>query len=173
MSGIHYLAYGSNLHPLRLLARAPSSRVIGVVPLPGRCVSFHKRSNDGSGKCNLPESSYADVSYGVIYELSIADKKNLDIAEGLGRGYDEALLSVSLNDATYRPIVYIAASSHIDAALQPYHWYKAFVLAGARHHNLPDDYIRSIESQPSVPDPDAGRNAENLALLARMLKFHG
>jgi len=171
MSQIHYLAYGSNLHPLRLLERAPSSRVIGVVPLPGRRVSFDKRSNDGSGKCNLPESSHAGVCYGVIYELALTDKKSLDRVEGLGHGYDEALLSVSLNNRTYRPSAYIAVSSHVDTTLRPYHWYKEFVLAGARHHNLPDDYIHSIESQPSVADPDAGRNADNFALLARMLKY--
>ena len=51
LSIIHYLAYGSNLHPLRLTLRVPSARVIGVVEMPGYMLEFHKRSIDGSGKC--------------------------------------------------------------------------------------------------------------------------
>jgi hypothetical protein len=147
--------------------------VIGVVPIPGRNIRFHKRSTDGSGKCNLPETSPSDMSYGVIYEFSATDKKHLDVTEGLGYGYNEILIHVSLNNFTYKALAYIASVSHIDATLQPYHWYKEFVLAGARHHNLPDDYIHNIESKPSVPDPDAARDAKNMALLALMLKCDG
>lgn len=171
MSYLHYLAYGSNLNPLRLLERVPSSRFIAVVPMPGRSVAFHKRSTDGSGKCNLVESSHAAQAYGVIYEFFVKDKAGLDAAEGLGHGYGEALLSFVLNKITYQPYAYVASDSYIDPALKPYHWYKALVLSGARYHNLPEEYVAELESVQSIPDPDYSRNARHEALLARMAEF--
>lgn len=51
MTTVHYLAYGSNLHPLRLTARVSSARPLGTVPMPGYKIAFHKRSIDHSGKC--------------------------------------------------------------------------------------------------------------------------
>ena len=46
------LAYGSNLHPFRLAQRRiRSARPIGVVPMQGKRLAFHKKSGDGSGKC--------------------------------------------------------------------------------------------------------------------------
>ena len=45
------LAYGSNLHPFRLTHRVPSAKLLGVVSVPGKRLAFHKRSDDGSGKC--------------------------------------------------------------------------------------------------------------------------
>lgn len=173
MNEIHYLAYGSNLHPRRLLERTPSAHVIGVVQIPGLKLSFHKRSTDGSGKCDLHASSPDSLSYGVIYALSPTDKKILDEAEGLGRGYHETTRSLSCNNISYQCYPYVAAHTHVDATLRPYHWYKAFVLAGARHHNLPKAYIDEIESVDSMPDPDSSRDAGNRALLARMLIFNG
>ncbi len=173
MSRIHYLAYGSNLHPQRLLERTPSARVIGVVQIPGLQLAFHKRSTDGSDKCDLLESSTGALSYGVLYALSRADKGILDDVEGLGRGYHETSLRLSCNNHTYQAYAYVATHTHIDAALRPYHWYKAFVLAGARHHNLPQTYVDGIESVQSIPDPDMSRDASNMALLARMLSFKG
>ncbi len=173
MSQIHYLAYGSNLHPQRLLERTPSAYVIGVVQIPGLKLAFHKLSTDGSGKCDLFESSPDSLSYGVLYALSPADKTILDEVEGLGRGYHETSLRLSCNNISYQPYAYLAAHTHVDAALRPYHWYKAFVLTGARHHNLPKSYIDEIESVDSMPDPDTSRDASNMALLARMLSFNG
>jgi gamma-glutamylcyclotransferase len=55
MAPLYYLAYGSNLHPLRLMQRVSSAKVEDVIELPGRQGNFHKRSPDGSGKCNLTD----------------------------------------------------------------------------------------------------------------------
>lgn len=47
----HCLAYGSNLHPLRLRKRVSTANLIGIVEMQGYQLAFHKRSTDESGKC--------------------------------------------------------------------------------------------------------------------------
>jgi len=151
---LYYLAYGSNLHPQRLADRVPSARFLDVVEMPGRCLAFHKRSNDGSGKCLFyTEQGEEQMMYGALYDFDAADKARLDKAEGLGQGYEEKLMQFSLKGTTYTPYAYTVQHSHIDAKLVPYEWYKRFVLAGARHHNLPMKYVQQIEAVLAKPDP--------------------
>lgn len=172
MTTLHYLAYGSNLHPLRLMERTPSARVLGVVELPGRVVKFHKRSNtDASAKCDLVTLPGAGESYAVLYELSAAHKPLLDAVEGLGHGYREARADVELQGVSYRPFLYIAEESHIAPSLRPHHWYKAMVVAGARYHGFPDDYVEALEAVESAEDPDSRRADLHAALLDRMASY--
>lgn len=170
---IHYLAYGSNLHPFRLTQRVPSAKPIGVVPMPGKHLAFHKRSQDRSGKCLFYEPGGAhDIMYGVVYEFDSADKGTLDALEGLGKGYNEELVAFPLNGETYRAYVYVASFTHIDASLAPYDWYKEMVLLGARYHRLPPEYIGKIEAVASVPDADPKRAAKNETILVSMRRMN-
>jgi len=169
MPNVFYLAYGSNLHPLRLTARVPSARKVGMVEMPGYLLAFHKRSIDGSGKCLIyTEQSQPYTMYGVLYEFDSREKADLDKAEGKGNGYSEQLVQFPLNGQTYTPYVYIAQSTHIDPNILPYHWYKNLVLAGARFNDFPAKYVASIEAMPSVADPDTKRVQENENLLKKM-----
>jgi hypothetical protein len=53
---------------------------------------------------------------------------------------------------------YIADASFIDDGLQPYSWYKDFVLAGAEDHQLPPEYIGSrIRAVHAIGDPNPQR----------------
>ena len=45
--------------------------------------------------------------------------------------------------------------------LAPYHWYRDYVLFGAREHGLPAPYVDAIARVPSVDDPDPARHDEN------------
>ena len=49
--------------------------------------------------------------------------------------------------------------------LLPYHWYKAFVVAGAEEHGLPKEYIAKIRKVISQTDSDDKRRLENEAIL--------
>lgn len=169
MNTLHYLAYGSNLHPQRLAARVPSARPLGVVPLPGHRLGFHKRGRDLSGKCLFYRTQDpADVVYGVLYAIAAGEKGRLDLAEGAGRGYDEERLDLSVGGRRYASFLYAAGASHIDASLAPYHWYKRMVVAGARHHRLPTAYVAALEAVRSVEDADHVRAQQHETLLARM-----
>jgi gamma-glutamylcyclotransferase len=169
MPNVFYLAYGSNLHPLRLAARVPSARVVGVVEMPNYQLAFHKRSIDGSGKCLIyAEQGQHQKIYGVLYEFDCQEKAALDKAEGKGSGYCEQFIKISLNGETYTPYVYVAQATHIDLNFIPYHWYKDLVLAGARYHDFPVEYIASIEATLSKPDNNEKRKQENEKLLMEM-----
>ena len=162
---LHYLAYGSNLHPLRLADRVPSARFVDVVALPGFTLAFHKRGADGSGKCLLKPDRAGAVAHGALYEIDAADKSTLDRHEGLGYGYAEEVIRVTAGGRTYAPCVYMAQPGHVDVTLVPYCWYRRLVIAGARHHGFPADYVLGIEATPFRADTCAERVTQNELLL--------
>lgn len=163
---LYYLAYGSNLHPLRLKLRTPSSEVVGVSELLGYGLRFNKHGRDGSGKCNVLQTNNPGESViGVVYRMLAEEKPLLDQAEGLGRGYDLSAAEIAVSDVSYEAFFYVAQPAHINDALQPYTWYKQLVLDGARVHGLPDFYIDAIAKVAAVADPDAARHARHEAIL--------
>lgn len=149
---MHYAAYGSNLHPLRLSDRISSAQLITVRYLSNWSLHFHKRSQDESGKCSI--LSGGDGVHVAIFEIGAKDKLILDKIEGVGAGYSEISLCIpGIGDC----VSYVAEDSHIDNSLQPYDWYKELVLIGARFHRFPDDYLKRIESIQALHDPDPRR----------------
>ena len=162
-----YLAYGSNLHPLRLTARVPSSRVVDVVEIRGHSLAFHKRGADRSGKCLLyPGQGGEEVAYGVMYEFDARERVVLDRIEG--DGYRGERVSVTADGEPCAPYLYMAQETHIDPALLPLQWYKEMVLAGAYYHDLPAGYTAQIEATPARADPVPDRARRNEALLRQM-----
>jgi gamma-glutamylcyclotransferase len=162
----HYFAFGSNMLTRRLTAveRAPSAVVVGTGYIAGRRLTFDKSSQDGSGKCDAElTGDEADRVYGVIFEISRSENAALDIAEGLGKGYEVETIEVVTPESTIFAQTYIATKKDTD--LKPYHWYKALTLAGAIEHGLPSDYVESIQTSESVEDPSASRRERNRALL--------
>lgn len=165
-----YLAYGSNLHPTRLRERVPSAALHGPAVLVGHVLRFHKRGRDRSGKCDAYATGRtADVVHGALYRLAPADVETLHDIEGVGRGYDLHAVRVRAGNATLDAFTYRANAAWIDDALAPWDWYKTLVVAGARRHGFPEDYVRAIDAVASVADPDAARAAAHAGLLARVL----
>jgi hypothetical protein len=92
--------------------------------------------------------------WGVIFEIDPAEKGLLDLVEGLGHGYTSTEITVIDSNGTgHRSFLYMAQESHINPDLNPYSWYKRFVVDGARQHGLPADYVRQIECFESIEDP--------------------
>lgn len=166
---MHYLAYGSNLHPLRLALRVPNSRLVGTVQLDGCRLTFHKRSTDESAKCNLDFTGNPDhVAHAAVYEIPDSEVHRLDTAEGLGAGYFKQQMTVTVNGESLLVFVYLASRSHLVENLEPYHWYKGFVLAGARKHLFPTAYLQRIDAVASKPDPKESRRIEMGNLLVQL-----
>lgn len=125
---------------------------------------WHKISTDGSGKCDILATGIAtDFVWGVLFEITLSDKPALDRAEGLGNGYGQKTVEIVTPSGSVNAIAYSATS--IDPSLTPYTWYKSFVVAGAREHQIPTFYLTELESVLAVPDPDQSRQARNEALL--------
>jgi len=151
-----YAAYGSNLHPLRLTERISSAQLVTTSFLPDWSLHFHKRSKDGSGKCNI--LSGGDGIHIAIFDISTEDKLALDKIEGLGLGYSQTQLDVPGIGGCAS---YVAEQSHIDNSLDPYDWYRELVLLGAQAHGFPEDYLNRIRSLQARKDPDPNRSIEN------------
>lgn len=162
---LHYFAYGSNLHPERMRRRVPSAQPLGCAVLTGHLLRFHKHSlKDDSGKCDAHYTGRVqDRVYGAVYSLAAAEKAALDAVEGPGY---EVAERVVIQGGTQRPVfLYRARPEAVVADLAPYDWYHALVVAGARHHGLPEPYIARIDAIAARPDPDATRAAQARALL--------
>jgi len=163
-----YLAYGSNLHPLRLTARVPSARLVGVVPIDGARVSYTKRGMDGSGKCTLDLAAAGNQAWGAVYELRASEQVRLDQFEGRGRGYEIERLKVHLPDGPVDVFTYVAAATHVMSGLRPFGWYRDLVVAGARYHAYASEYIAALENVSTDVDPDPERRALHERLLAEL-----
>jgi len=158
-----YFAYGSNMSSRRLRGRVPSAKAIRIGYIQGYRLTFDKVSADGSGKCDAEETGNPqDRIFGVIYEIPAEEKGALDEAEGLGHGYEERTVTVFTDSGEQAAVTYYATNK--DKQLRPYGWYKAHVLAGAREHGLPKDYIAKIEQVEVLDDPDKERVERELAI---------
>ena len=166
---MRYAAYGSNLHPGRLGLRLASAQLLGTAFLPDWSLRFHKLSVDTSGKCSIRQGS-SGVHF-AVYDISDADKENLDRIEGVGSGYD--VITLDIPDFG-RCFSYSASKTHIDETLDPYDWYQALVLVGARALGFPPDYVKGIAAVPACRDPNDARHREmwNLVDSIEMQRLH-
>jgi hypothetical protein len=162
-----YFAYGSNMLTARLRARVPSCKPLGGASLPGHELRFHKRSKDGSGKCNALRLDGATGVMGVLFGFDASDRAGLDRAEGRGAGYDDTEVTVlDAYGGILNVLTYLAGPDYIDDRLKPYSWYRELVIKGAREHGLPQDYVAAwIETVKAIKDPDRVRDANERAVL--------
>ena len=162
---LHYFAYGSNLHPVRLTRRVPSARLTGVATLPEHTLRFHKRGKDNSGKCDaFFTGEPGHHVLGAVFEIAAGEKPILDEYEG--SGYEVKSLMVRGAQGALDVFAYIAATTHIDETLQPYTWYRELVRLGARHHGFPDSYFAAFLAVDALPDPNAARHERNQRLIS-------
>jgi len=137
-----YFAYGSNLSVPEIRKWVPSATPYRVAKLKHHELKFHKRSKDGSAKCDaFKTGNKEDVVHGVVYEIDEKEKQDLDRKEGLGYGYNEMEVVVESDQGTVAAFTYVADSDYIDDTLKPYSRYKRLVLEGARQHRLCESYI--------------------------------
>ncbi|TYL84415.1 gamma-glutamylcyclotransferase [Bradyrhizobium cytisi] len=162
-----YFAYGSNMSTDRLRKRMPSCKPLGIAALPNHALRFHKRSKDKSGKCNAFPSGNDNSVIGVLFAFDPAERAKLDEAEGVGSGYEHAMVTVINEKGRRRKVLtYLATSDYIDESLKPYSWYKDFVLAGGKEHGLPPEYIAEyIQSVEAIEDPNKTRDKKQRATL--------
>lgn len=145
---IWYFAYGANMHDSAFRERR------GMRPLewrPGHVRGYRLRFNlEGRPKgkaapANLCVDPQAEV-WGVLYRITRRDLVHLDSTEGVpGRRYRQ--LWTEAADIYGRPlkaVTYIAQGMEKDGNPSPR--YIALLRDGARAHNLPEHWIRYLES---------------------------
>ncbi len=161
---INYFAFGSNLSSPRLLERLPEAVVQGVATLTRHRLCWRKNDRGQSGKCDIEHTGYVDdIVYGVIYRMTHDDKRELDIYETAGFGYDDKHVEVTMVDGdSIAAFTYFALD--IDHSQQPFHWYKEHVLRGALEHDFPSYYVEHIRTTPSIDDHDSERHHRELSI---------
>jgi len=144
---VRYFAYGSNLDKRQIqqrLGRVPPST---VACLPHYRVAFNKRGSAlGETYANIVEDPDGQV-WGVVYELTASEVEILDQCEGLPGGhYRRGCVEViARSGETIQAETYFAGENFLCAEGQPSVEYLEKILAGARAHRLPEDYIRGLE----------------------------
>jgi cation transport regulator ChaC len=161
-----YFSYGSNMSIERLRDRVPTATFVTIATLYKHDLRFHKKSKDGSGKCDAHETENNEHNViGVVFEISESEKPELDRKEGLGYGYEEKLVELTTHSGEIiKALTYYATI--IDPALKPYHWYKHHVLTGAKENGLPEDYVNRIGNIGSISDPKLERHESEMAIYA-------
>lgn len=161
-----YFSYGSNMSIKRLQDRVSSAKFITIATLNQHDLRFHKKSKDGSGKCDAYETkSHEHSVIGVVFKIDESEKPALDRKEALGYGYKEKTVELTAQSGgIITAFTYYATD--IDPIIQPYRWYKHHVLTGAQENGLPDTYVAKIENIESVNDPKTERHESEMAIHA-------
>ena len=162
-----YFSYGSNMSVRRLQSRVSSARFTTTASLHKYDLRFHKKSDDGSGKCDAYATGNSeDIVWGVVFEINESEKSILDKKESLGRGYNEK--DVQLITPSGEIIVaFTYYAIRIAQKLKPYSWYLQHVLVGAEENGLPGGYVEKIKRIESINDPVAGRHEREMAIYAK------
>jgi cation transport regulator ChaC len=147
MSVLWYFAYGSNMCASTFVERR------GIHPLEARRARL-----DAHRLCfNLPvgpgERAVANVepdadacTWGVAYLISAEQAEHLDRTEGVHRGaYARSAVTIELESAE-RLAAFTYRSALTCEGRKPSARYLQLLLAGAREHGLPAEYVRALEA---------------------------
>ncbi len=161
-----YFAYGSHMFSKALGIHVPSNKFYRIGSLAGYALKFHKNGLDNSGECNAAfTNNFDDIVYGIIYDIDEKEKATLDKVQGIGDDCNEDKVVINTEEGEVEALMYEADPDFIDDSLQPFNWYKDFVLRGATGNELPLEYIKEIEKIESRADPDIKRSNNNYKLL--------
>ena len=143
--------------------------MIDVFHCEGWKTVFHKKSSGGSAKCNAVRSGdQQDVLWVAVFEILSDEKRNLDYAEGRGKGYHEEWTHKTLSGGKVKGLMYIADTAVIDDTLKPYDWYKEMVVFGAKYHEFPVDYIDDIQKIECISDDYSARADKKWKIVDEM-----
>lgn len=152
-----YFAYGSNMQSATFRGRRgidPAEVRVGRVD--GYALSFGLPIGTGRrGVASVRREPGAWV-WGVAYLLTPTQNRRLDATEGVGRGaYHRERVDVMLRDGGV-----LVADTLVgvvdDPERGPSVRYLSLLVEGAREHGLPPDYVRRLETWPTVWDERPG-----------------
>lgn len=157
-----YFAYGSNLTTSRLVERCRSAKFVGLASVAGYQLEFTKLSKkDKSGKGNIVARE-GSIVHGVLFQISLAERGDLDKAEGGYRRDDNFI--VTLDDGKAEPVTTYIAKDRVEG-LVPYSWYLRLITDGGTKHGLPKAYLDELGGVVCAADMDGEREKRELAYL--------
>lgn len=129
MRKIRYFAYGSNLNLDQMARRCPDAEVVGTVRLDGYQLAF-------AGVATILPDPGSHVD-GVLWEISAADERRLDVYEGFPRLYGKE--SVTVTDKagnTHEVMAYTMNPPYRDVPEKPGASYLYGILAGCEQNGI-------------------------------------
>jgi gamma-glutamylcyclotransferase (GGCT)/AIG2-like uncharacterized protein YtfP len=154
-----YFAYGSNLHSEQMKKRCPAATFVCRAKLPSHRLAFTLKSSERD--CGVADVLYQEGKevWGVVYELPENEMKDLDKDESFrsGRPDDQNKYTRESHyvwpDGDLKRAMLVAlyrGHPQLDPPL-PSNDYKRLIVEGAKHWNLPAEYIREVESIQATP----------------------
>lgn len=165
-----YFAYGANMSRAVLARR-------GVAPLssePARLDGWRLRfSHPGllpiePAFANL-EPGAGEAVHGVLHRLRAGDLERLDRLEGAEYLHEEVTVASAAGEVRARAY----RNPHPVDGLRPSRRYLTSLLAGAREHGLPAEWVAALEAQPSLHVPLVSDAAARLVGVAERLRAAG
>jgi gamma-glutamylcyclotransferase (GGCT)/AIG2-like uncharacterized protein YtfP len=149
--------------------RVKSAVFLGIGRLQGYQLTLHKRGMDGSAKADVVYTGKTgDVTWGVVYQMAKKHKSLLDDLECVIMGYDSIEVNIALSaGGGVQAWTYLARTTVIEKGLKPFTWYKAFMVHGARQHDLPAKYIGFLDAIEATLDLDTPRHQLNTSIIKR------
>jgi gamma-glutamylcyclotransferase (GGCT)/AIG2-like uncharacterized protein YtfP len=143
MARVLYFAYGANLDLRRFRRRCPDSVVLGRALLRNYRLAFTRYdSHEKGGVADIVAEAGAQV-WGALYDIDDSCLRALDEYEGAPRAYRRETVRVADDrGGEHEAIAYVANKT---GAFAPSRAYLAQITRGARDHELPDEYVKSIE----------------------------
>jgi gamma-glutamylcyclotransferase (GGCT)/AIG2-like uncharacterized protein YtfP len=145
-----YFAYGSNMNRTQMQRRCPSSNFVCVARLANYQfgITRHSRLRD-CGTANVFPGPGKEV-WGVVYKVSDSELLILDRFED---GYRRAIMPVCALGDGAQPIDALIYIAEIEPNVPlPNSEYKRLIVEGAKHWQLPDAYIATLESLQAAID---------------------
>lgn len=141
MSEVLYFAYGSNMEPSQIQARCPGHRFLGVAEVPHYNLVFTRWSRSWkSGTADILPMRGGEV-FGVLYELTMDNLKNLDKYTIFPQAYVRADLHVKLGKERLPAMTYFAIR---EGAFLPSRKYLGQIVKGAEAFKLPKKYVAHL-----------------------------
>jgi gamma-glutamylcyclotransferase len=139
-----YFAYGSNLDLRRFRRRCPGATVAGRARLAEHALAFTRYSRaEKGGVADIVPQPGATV-WGALYEIDEGCFRALDEYEGAPREYRRETVVVIDDAGVEREAVAYVGNKTGEFA--PSRQYLAQITRGAREHELPEEYVRTLES---------------------------
>lgn len=132
-----YVAYGSNLHLEQMAYRCPDAKVFGTGVLKNYSLTFWGNAR-GNGVATVLPGADTDVPV-ALWEISVADEKNLDRYEGFPYLYRKENIDVLMADgSTVTGMVYLMNHGQ---PTYPSDYYYNVIASGYRSFGFDTDFL--------------------------------
>ena len=139
-----YIAYGSNINRDQMTYRVPGAKPVGKGIISGWKLAFH--GTDGSAYATIVKSPDHSVPV-VIWEMSDAQEKIMDVYEGFPTSYFKKTISVVINGETKFGKVYVMNESR--SVARPSRKYVNTIRKGYQSFGIDEAYLNDALAENS------------------------